>query len=224
MRIIGGKLRRRKLFSPSEKSPARPMPDVVKEAVFNLLRGHTEGQAVLDLFAGSGAIGLEAVSRGAARCVMVERDRATLAVLRRNIEELGVGERAEGVSADALGPAVVARCPRPVHLIFCDPPYAMVRDTQQWPRVKSQLERLIPLLDDEGFAVLRTPRPFLHERDPDREDRDRTERFAEVPLELEGAVGPETHAYGSTAVHLYMKARVGAGETADGGEDGEPAA
>lgn len=205
MRIIAGEFRRRKLFSPNDKSPARPMPDVVKEAVFNLLRGHTEGMAVLDLFAGSGAIGLEAVSRGASRCVLVERDRGTLDVLRRNIEHLGVEERAEAVSADALGPAVVARCPRPVHLIFCDPPYAMVRNTQQWPRVTAQLSRLIALLDDEGYAVLRTPWPFLHERDPNREDRDETERFAEVGLEIEGAIGPETHVYGSTAVHLYMK-------------------
>lgn len=183
------------------------MPDVVKEAVFNLLRGHTEGMAVLDLFAGSGAIGLEAVSRGASRCVLVERDRGTLDVLRRNIEHLGVEERAEAVSADALGPAVVVRCSRPVHLIFCDPPYAMVRNTQQWPRVTAQLSRLIALLDDKGYAVLRTPWPFLHERDPGRADRDETDRFAEVGLELDGALGPETHVYGSTAIHLYMKRR-----------------
>ncbi|MEO1716031.1 MAG: RsmD family RNA methyltransferase [Planctomycetota bacterium] len=205
MRIIAGEFRRRKLFSPSDKSPARPMPDVVKEAVFNLLRGHTEGMAVLDLFAGSGAIGLEAVSRGASRCVLVERDRGTLEVLRKNIEMLGVEERAEAVSADALGPAVIARCPRPVHLIFCDPPYAMVRNTQQWPRVIAQLSKLIALLDEEGYTVLRTPWPFLHERDPNRDDRDETTRFAEVGLEIEGAIGPETHVYGSTAVHLYMK-------------------
>ncbi|MEO1511635.1 MAG: RsmD family RNA methyltransferase, partial [Planctomycetota bacterium] len=144
-------------------------------------------------------------SRGASRCVLVERDRGTLDVLRRNIEHLGVEERAEAVSADALGPAIVARCPRPVHLIFCDPPYAMVRNTQQWPRVTAQLSRLIALLDDEGYAVLRTPWPFLHERDPNREDRDETDRFADVDLELDGAIGPETHVYGSTAVHLYMK-------------------
>ncbi|MEO1583693.1 MAG: RsmD family RNA methyltransferase [Planctomycetota bacterium] len=206
MRIISGEFRRRKLFSPSDKSPARPMPDVVKEAVFNLLRGHTEGMAVLDLFAGSGAIGLEAVSRGASRCVLVERDRGTLAVLRKNIEHLGVEERAEAVSADALGPAVVSRCPRPVHLIFADPPYALVRDPNQWARMTQQLSRLIGLLDDDGYAVLRTPWPFLHERDPERSDRDTTERFADVRLTIEGAVGPETHAYGSTAVHLYMKA------------------
>ncbi len=218
MRIIAGEFRRRQLLSPSDKSPARPMPDVVKEALFNLLRGHTEGVAVLDLFAGSGAVGLEAVSRGASRCVLVERDRGTLEVLRQNIEMLGVEDRAESVSADALGPAVVARCPRPVHLIFCDPPYAMVRDTGQWPRVIAQLSRLIALLDDDGYAVLRTPWPFLHERDPDRTDRDTTSRFTDVDLTIEGAIGPETHAYGSTAVHLYMKRP---GETPAGETPGE---
>jgi 16S rRNA (guanine(966)-N(2))-methyltransferase RsmD len=223
MRIISGEFRRKRLFSPSDKSPARPMPDVVKEAVFNLLRGHCEGAAVLDLFAGSGAIGLEAVSRGATRCVMVERDRITLNVLKRNIEHLGAEERAEAVSADALGPAVVSRCPRPVHLIFCDPPYAMVRDVNQWPRVTAQLSRLIQLLDDDGYAVLRTPWPFLHERDPSRADRDETNRFGDVDLAIEGAIGPETHAYGSTAVHLYMKDRGETSTQADETEEaGEP--
>ncbi|MEM9166159.1 MAG: RsmD family RNA methyltransferase [Planctomycetota bacterium] len=205
MRIIAGQYRRRTLLSPSDASPARPFPDSVKEAVFNLLRGHTEGQAVLDCFAGSGAIGLEALSRGAARCVMIERDKGTFGVLKKNIERLGIGGEAEPVLGDALGAGALARCPRPVHLIFFDPPYAMVRDAAQWPRVTAQLSRLIGLLDDEGYAVLRTPWPFLHERDPDRPDRGSTSRFVEVPLAIEGAIGPETHAYRSTAVHLYMR-------------------
>lgn len=192
-------------MSPGDKSPARPFPDSVKEAMFNLLRGHTEGQAVLDCFSGSGAIGLEAISRGAARAVLVERDRGTMDVLKKNIETLGVEDRAEAMLADALGPAVLARCPRPVHLIFFDPPYAMVRDKEQWPRARTQLSRLISLLDETGYAVLRTPWPFLHERDPDRPDRDQTARFAEVPLEIPGALGPETHDYRSTAIHLYMR-------------------
>jgi 16S rRNA G966 N2-methylase RsmD len=202
MRIIGGEFRRRLLLSPDAKSPARPMPDLVKESLFNLLRGHVEGHAVLDAFAGSGAVGLEAVSRGASRCVLIERDRGTMEVLRKNIEALGVGDRAEAVLADALGAAALARCPRPVHLIFFDPPYAMVRDAGQWPRVTGQFCRLLGLLDADGYAVLRTPWPFLHELAEPVDGR----RYAEVPLSLEGALGPETHAYGSTAVHLYMRA------------------
>ena len=79
------------------------------------------------------------------------------------------------------------------------------QDQRQWPRVVSQLSRLIGLLDDDGYAVLRTPWPFLHERDPARPDRDETERFGEVSLDIEGAIGPETHAYGTTAIHLYMR-------------------
>ena len=196
--------------SPGGSSPARPFPDSVREALFNLLRGHTEGQAVLDCFAGSGALGLEAVSRGASRCVMVERDRRTMDVLKANIDLLGVGDIAEPVLADVLGPTVLTRCPKPVHLIFFDPPYAMVRDPEQWVRVRDQFSRVMQYLDETGYAMLRTPWPFLHERDPDRLDRDETPRFDEVSLEIPGAMGPETHPYGSTAVHLYMKDNAGA--------------
>lgn len=165
MRIISGQYRRRKLFSPPEGSITRPFPDMVKEAMFNLLRGHVEGQAVLDCFCGTGTIGLEAASRGASRVVCVERDHRVTKVLEKNIEMLGAEEIVEIVTGDALGPATLSRCPRPVHLIFNDPPYAMVRDPEDWPRVKLQFERLIEMLDETGYAVLRTPWPAFHKFD-----------------------------------------------------------
>ncbi|HED52687.1 MAG TPA: 16S rRNA (guanine(966)-N(2))-methyltransferase RsmD [Phycisphaerales bacterium] len=205
MRIIGGELRRKKLFSPSEKSPTRPIPDLVKEALFNLLRGHVEGQTVFDGFAGSGSIGLEALSRGAERCVFIERDRDVFAVLNRNIEHLGVESRAEPVKSDALGPGALSRCPRPVHLIFFDPPYALVNDPRTWPRVARQFSRLIQNLDNEGYAMLRTPWPFRHVESTEERDGKLHSRFTTVDLSIEGALGPETHDYGTTAIHLYMK-------------------
>lgn len=205
MRIIGGQLRRKKLFSPSEKSPTRPIPDLVKEALFNLLRGHVEGQEVYDGFAGSGSIGLEALSRGASRCVFIERDRDVLAVLNRNIEHLGVEDRAESVRADALGPGALSRCPKPAHLIFFDPPYALVNDPRTWPRVAKQFSRLIQNLDPEGYAMLRTPWPFEHVESTEERDGGVYSKFADVDLTIEGAIGPETHDYGTTAFHLFMK-------------------
>lgn len=205
MRIISGEFRRRPLVSPGNSSPARPFPDSVREALFNLLRGHFEGQTVLDCFAGSGALGLEAISRGATRCVMIERDRRTMEVLRTNIDRLGAGDRAEAVLGDALGPTGLARCPERIHILFFDPPYAMVRDPSQWTRVRDRFAALVQRLDATGYAMLRTPWPFLHERDPDRPDRESTGRFEEVSLVIPGAAGPETHAYGSTALHLYMR-------------------
>jgi 16S rRNA (guanine966-N2)-methyltransferase len=75
MRIIAGAFRRRVLKTPPDGSVTRPIPDRVKESLFQLLRGHYEGATVFDAFSGTGAIGLEAVSRGAVKCVMVEKDR-----------------------------------------------------------------------------------------------------------------------------------------------------
>ena len=197
MRIIGGEFRSRKIHSPPEAATTRPMPDVVRESIFNLLRGHVEGQAVLDAFAGTGSMGLEAASRGAERVVFVERDRRVVRVLEQNIAELDIADRCEVVMGDALGPSAWSRCPKPVHLVFFDPPYAMVNDEQEWERVKAAFSRLVALLDPEGYAVLRTPHPFIRKDDEGRAH--------EVPLAIEGAIGPETHPYGTTAVHLYMR-------------------
>lgn len=203
MRIIGGELRRRRLYSPKDETTTRPIPDRVKESLFNLLRGHCEGVAVFDGFAGTGAIGLEAISRGASRCVFVEWSKTAADTLERNIAELGVGPRCEVVRGDALGPGALLRCPDPAHLIFLDPPYETVRQRGSWERVRVQASRLSQRLTETGYLVLRTPWPALHE------DGGR------VDLSIPGTIGPETHTYGGMAVHLYMRAS---------GAEGEPAA
>ena len=167
LRIISGEFRRRLLKTPPDAEKTRPIPDRVKESLFQILRGHCEGAAVFEGFSGVGAIGLEAMSRGAKRVVMVERDREIFRLLEQNIETLGCHDRVEPICGDALGPGALARCPRPVHLVFFDPPYAMVRDPAGWGRVKGQFERLIAMLDDTGYAVLRTPWPLFHEFGPD---------------------------------------------------------
>jgi 16S rRNA (guanine(966)-N(2))-methyltransferase RsmD len=163
MRIISGRFRRRLLLSPKDAMTTRPIPDRVKESLFGMLRGNCEGANVLDCFAGTGAIGLEAISRGAARCVFVERDRKVADLLERNIETLACGEECEVVRSDALGPATLARAPRPLNLAFFDPPYPLVLDPQGWERVARQFSRVVELLSDDGFAILRTPWPFRHE-------------------------------------------------------------
>ncbi len=117
---------------------------------------------MLDCFAGTGTVGLEAASRGASRVVCIERDRKVTRVLDQNIEMLGAEEIVEVVTGDALGPTAIHRCPKPVHIIFFDPPYAMVWDKDDWVRVRTQFERLIQQLDDTGYAVLRTPWPLFH--------------------------------------------------------------
>jgi 16S rRNA (guanine(966)-N(2))-methyltransferase RsmD len=134
----------------------------VKESLFGLLRGHCEGANVFDGFAGTGALGLEAVSRGAARCVLVEQDKSIAAILTRNVEMLGVKDRCEVVVGDALGAGALARAPRPLTLAFLDPPYPVVQEPVGFRRAMAQLEKLVELLSPDGFAVLRTPWPLHH--------------------------------------------------------------
>ncbi len=128
MRIVGGRHRGRRLLAPPGDA-VRPTSDRAREALFNILsHGRLAaaglpfaGAAVLDAFAGTGAFGLEALSRGAAEAVFIERDRDALSALRRNIETLGETARARIVPGDATRPprAAVACA-----VAFFDPPYA----------------------------------------------------------------------------------------------------
>ncbi|WP_229023140.1 16S rRNA (guanine(966)-N(2))-methyltransferase RsmD [Actinomarinicola tropica] len=119
---MAGTARGRRIEAPPGDA-VRPTTDRVREATFNALwsMGVLDGAEVLDLFAGSGANGLEALSRGAARATFVERDRRTADVVRRNVEHLGFAERARVVVADALDHAPTAGH---IDLVLCDPPYA----------------------------------------------------------------------------------------------------
>ncbi len=162
MRIIAGRFRSRKLVSPKDSTTTRPIPDRVKESLFSILRGNIEGARVLDCFAGTGSIGLEALSRGAAEVVFVERDKKAADVLEKNIVLLGAEEECVVVRGDALGPAALARAPKPVDLAFFDPPYPLVLDPERWPHVVRQFARVVELLSDKGFALLRTPWPLRH--------------------------------------------------------------
>lgn len=122
MRITGGELRGRRFRSPG--GAVRPSSDRVREATFARLVG-LEGRRVLDLYAGSGALGFEALSRGAARAVFVERAARPAAVLRANIESLGLADRTRVVAGDArraLGR--LASEGERFDLAFLDPPYA----------------------------------------------------------------------------------------------------
>lgn len=206
MRIIAGEFKSRRLLSPPQDWALRPLPDRVKESLFSLLRGHCPDGVFLDGFAGSGSFGLEAVSRGAARCVFIERDRRHAELLRTNIQTLGAQDRAEVVVGDALGPGALARCPRPVTVVFLDPPYELVEDQVGWRRVRDQAARYAECLSDDGFLIVRTPWPFHHDA-PEGTPPEPGRTKARIPADLAiaGTIGPETHDYGSTAAHLYMR-------------------
>jgi len=122
MRVIAGEWRARKLVAPAGET-TRPTADRTRETLFSMLvsrLGTFEGLAVADLFAGSGALGIEALSRGAASCIFVEQDPAAIRSLRSNISNLGAESRSDvrASSVMALGPAKA-----PLDLILLDPPY-----------------------------------------------------------------------------------------------------
>ena len=120
MRIIAGQWRGRPLLSPPGLA-TRPTSDRAREALFSMLQsrlGSFEDLSVADLFAGTGALGLEALSRGAARCTFVESDRSAIEALRKNAAKLAAGDRADIRQQDATRIAG-----GPFHLVFLDPPY-----------------------------------------------------------------------------------------------------
>ena len=146
MRIVGGEWRGRRLAPVGRGDPKgqlRPTTDRVREALFNaLLHGRDavalEGARVLDAFAGTGALGLEALSRGAAAATFLERGRPALALLRANLDLLGAHDRARVVARDATRPGPGS----PHDLAFLDPPYGAGLG-----------ERALPALLAEGWLA-----------------------------------------------------------------------
>lgn len=147
VRIIGGDWRGTKL-PVADLDGLRPTADRVRETLFNWLQPMLPGARVLDLFAGTGALGLEAVSRGAREAVLVERDPALAAALRAIAAKLPGGERIRVAHDDAL--AWLRRAPEPFDLAFVDPPFA----AGLWAPVLVALE---PHLADDAWLYVESP-------------------------------------------------------------------
>ncbi len=125
MRIVGGSHSGRVLRAPAGAA-TRPTSEKVREALFNILfhrLGSIEGDQVLDLFAGSGALGLEALSRGAAHATFVDAGKPALVAIRGNLRDLGLEGRASVVTGDAVAVAARHAPAAPWRLVFVDPPY-----------------------------------------------------------------------------------------------------
>ncbi|MGB9604571.1 MAG: 16S rRNA (guanine(966)-N(2))-methyltransferase RsmD [Bryobacteraceae bacterium] len=126
MRVIGGQFRSRRLKTLAGEA-LRPTPDRLREALFNILAPEIEGAVFLDAYAGSGAVGIEALSRGAARAIFIEADRAAIRVLRENLAALGLNED----RAEVIHGQVLKRLPgQRADIVFLDPPYALSREYQ----------------------------------------------------------------------------------------------
>lgn len=172
MRVVAGELRGRRIDAP-EGPGTRPTTDKVRGAIFNALNslGVIDGARVADLFAGSGAIGIEALSRGAAHCTFVERSRPALAALRSNLRHLHLEARSQVIPGDAT--ALVTGLA--ADLVFADPPY----DFDDWERLLSGVHPDTALVIVEaareievtGWSALRAKRygrtwvTFLHRPD-----------------------------------------------------------
>jgi 16S rRNA (guanine966-N2)-methyltransferase len=128
MRIVGGSARGRALKSPRDES-VRPTPDRVRQALFNILGWLVDDAQVLDLFAGSGALGIEALSRGATRCVFTELDAEVISLIKENVEHLGFAAQAEVIRGDAY--KIISRLlpfNTQFNLVFVAPPYSQIAD------------------------------------------------------------------------------------------------
>lgn len=181
MRIIAGKAGRMGIRVPS--AVARPTTDFVRQALYSILSSHVEGAAVLDLFAGSGAMGLEALSRGASSCVFVEQHRQAVSTIRRNLEDskLDGGRVVAGEVMHFLR-GDLGR----YDLILADPPYWKHHGDTDHVRVLLDSPTLSARLKDDGWFVAEAS---------SRQD----------PHEAAGWSLADARVYGSSALWFYQK-------------------
>ncbi len=163
------------------------MPDRIKQSLFDRLwtLGLVGGGQVLDIFSGVGTLGIEALSRGADRCIFVERDKKIRSLLERNLKALDLRSRSQVLSVDVLATNWSAHLPKEsFRLIFCDPPYPLVQDEQTRPQVLKMLAELSSLAEPGALLMYRTP--------------------VEAEIEaIDGWLKPWAYDYGSMTTHLY---------------------
>ncbi len=198
MRIIAGSHRGRGILGPQDASVTRPITDPVKEALFNRLMSlgmlagppQEEAWSAVDAFCGTGSLGLECLSRGAAHCTFIEQDRGALEGLRENLDTLGLTDRARVLPGSALMPTWAATLGEGgVRLVFLDPPYKLVEDVGEVGEAERLFALFPPLLERleaGGLIVLRTPAGY-------------------EAGEVAGYDGPVTVRYGSQALHFYQR-------------------
>ncbi len=194
MRIIAGEHGGRAILGPADAQTTRPIIDRVKEALFNRLTslgllqpdGDSDGWSVVDVFCGTGSLGLEALSRGASSCLFVDMDRDAVNRLKENLDTLGLNSRAQVVQGSALAgywPASLR--PGSVQVAFIDPPYAMVEEDKTRLALLDMVAAMVPVIEPGGVVMVRTP------------------IAVELP-ELEAYDGPGTAEYGGMRLHFYQ--------------------
>jgi 16S rRNA (guanine966-N2)-methyltransferase len=144
MRVVAGELGGRRLHSPPRGAQVRPTSDRVREALFSIIGARVEGASVLDLCCGTGALAIEALSRGAVAATMVDDDTRPA---QANVDQLGIAKRCRLVRADVV--RFLRREGGMYELIFCDPPYRLA------DRLRAPLQSLVPpLLAERGLFIV----------------------------------------------------------------------
>ncbi|MBO5357704.1 MAG: 16S rRNA (guanine(966)-N(2))-methyltransferase RsmD [Clostridia bacterium] len=177
MRVITGIARGKRLVTP-DGSDVRPTSDKVKEALFSALQFDIEGRRILDLFAGSGQLGIEALSRGAKSCVFVDNSRASINLVKKNLEITGLSSNAKVIQSDFASFAAMSR--DTFDIVFLDPPYAagMLVDA---------VKAVLPLMSDYGMIICEYP-PEVN-----------------LPEEVGGFNIHRTYRYGKINAAIYRK-------------------
>lgn len=178
MRVITGTARGTKLKTP-EGMLTRPTTDRVKEALFNIIQFDIAGD-VLDLFAGTGQLGIEALSRGAAHCTFVDKGREPVSVIRENLKKTRLEERAEVVQADYS--SYLKTCRKQFDLILLDPPYAEI-----FLETALKIISEIDILTNSGIIVCE--RPFEKS----------------LPDDIPGLARYRDYRYGKAAVTIFRR-------------------
>jgi 16S rRNA (guanine966-N2)-methyltransferase len=188
MRIVAGSAKGRTLAAPKSDAVIRPTADRVRETIFNVLGQRCDGLSVLDLYAGTGAMGLEALSRGATNAVLVDRHREALDLCRLNSQALRFEAQVKIIEGDALSVATkLGAQGRRFHLIFADPPYRL----NAGPSVLEVLTTSAVLKND-GVVVIETGRD------------------EEIAAEVAGFTRVDQRLLGSTRVAIFRLTGSGA--------------
>lgn len=187
MYIEAGDMKGRKILAPPGEAMTRPITGRVRKSVFGIIQDWLPEAVVLDLYCGTGTLGLEAISRGATLCCFAERDRRVVDRLKRNIRDCRVEGRAEVWAGDIETqlPGWLGEVTRPVDLVFLDPPFP---HAQRWDWSRQERTMFNPLagaLAEDGLVVLRLP-----------DDVDPPEALGEL-------VGKRVEEYGNMKVLFY---------------------
>ncbi len=178
MRIITGTARGKRLITVPGNDIVRPTPERVKEGLFSAIQFDIEGRRILDLFAGSGQLGLEAVSRGAESATLVDSSDASLNVLKQNVKITGFEDKVRIVKSDFA--SFCAMCNDKFDIAFIDPPYSA-------GLFETAIEKCVPIMSDFGIIICEHPT-----------DVSLSENYGDFSLS-------RSYRYGKVALNLFRK-------------------